>query len=252
MEGTTIQTPNLRCAALSDVGRVRSKNEDRYLVDAEHQLFVVADGIGGHFAGDLAATAVVEVLPGQMARMLRDRTERLGDEVAQKVVAEVGRLSRKIRCETQDEPGLSGMGATVVLALIRGMQALLVHLGDSRAYLFRNGRLEQLTRDHSLVELLIDAGSLSPENARSHPAAGQLTRYVGMEGDAVPDARIVDLQPHDQLLLCSDGLSGMLDVEILRNMLAREETPKDACRQLVDAANAAGGKDNITVVVVSV
>jgi protein phosphatase len=248
----TIETPNLRCAALSDVGRVRAKNEDRYYVDAEQQLFVVADGVGSHFAGEVAASAVVEMLPRQLEETARNRKRRLDDKVAQAVVTEVARLSRQLRRETQDEPGLAGMGSTVVLALVREMQALVVHMGDSRAYLFREGQLDQLTHDHTLVALLVQAGKLSPEDAPSHPASGRLARYVGMEGDACPEAQIVDLQPRDQLLLCSDGLSGMIETEVIREILAGNKDPKDACRHLIEAANAAGGKDNITAVLVAV
>lgn len=247
-----IETPNLRWAALSDVGRVRGKNEDRYFVDADYQLFIVADGVGGHSGGDLAAQAVIEMLPRQVQKAVGEYTKLEDPGLAEEVANRVARLSRTIRDETQGEPGLEGMGTTVVFALIRGMQALLVHLGDSRAYLLREGQLCQLTQDHTLVQLLVSSGEVSEQDARSHPAAGQLTRCVGMEGEALPDAQIVDLRPGDRLLLCTDGLSNMLDVQAMESILTREHDPEKSCKELVDRANAAGGRDNITAIVIAV
>jgi protein phosphatase len=241
----------LKWAGLSDVGRVRSANEDRWFVDPQRQLFIVADGMGGHLGGELAARIVVEVLPRQLRKVVGDEVALKGSDVLQKVTHQVRRLSQRVRVETAGEPGLAGMGATLVLALVRGLQTLVVHLGDSRAYLLRGGRLTQLTRDHSLVQALIDHGAISSRDARAHPAASQLTRYVGMEGDALPDAQIVDLRPADRLLLCTDGLSNMLDVSALEQILSGEKDPERACQALIDRANAAGGRDNVTAVVIA-
>jgi len=243
---------NLKWAGQSDVGRVRSANQDRWFADPEQQLFIVSDGVGGHFGGELAAQAVIEALPRQVQKAVGEYTRLEDPRLAEEVARRVARLSRTIRAETQGEPGMDGMGATVVFALIRGTQALLVHLGDSRAYLLREGRLCQLTQDHTLIQLLVDSGDVSEQDARSHPAAGQLTRCVGMEGDALPDTRIVDLRPADRLLLCTDGLSNMVDVEVLKDTLSSEDDPEKMCRMLIDQANAAGGQDNITAVIIAV
>lgn len=243
---------NLKWAGLSDVGRVRSENQDRWFADPAQQLFIVSDGVGGHFGGDLAAEAVTKLVPRQVQKAVAEHARLEDPRLAAAVTRGVARVSRTIRAETQGEPGLDGMGATVVLALIREMKTLVVHLGDSRAYLLRERRLCQLTQDHTLVQLLVDNGDVSERDAKSHPGANQLTRCVGMEGDALPDARIVDLRPADRLLLCSDGLSNMLDVVVLECILSGEDDPEKACKALIDRANAAGGRDNITAVVVAV
>lgn len=241
----------LKWAGLSDVGRVRAVNEDRWFADPDRQLFIVTDGMGGHMGGELAARIVVEILPRQLRKVLGDGVTLNGSNVLQQISHQVARLSSRVRAETRGEPGLCGMGATVVLALIRGRQALVVHLGDSRAYLLRGGRLTQLTRDHSLLQLLIDEGQIS-QDTRSHPAAHQLTRYVGMPVEVLPDAQLVDLRPADRLLLCTDGLSNMLDLAALQQILAARDDPQQACQTLIDRANAAGGRDNVTALVVAV
>ena len=239
-------------AGLSDVGRVRPENEDRWFADSEQGLFLVADGVGGAAAGGLAAEAVVEVLPPLLRKKL-GRIERVRDpEAVQRVVEALVELSNRLRQESEARPGMAGTGSTVVLALIRDDHALVAHMGDSRAYLARGRRLERLTRDHSLVQLLVECGEVDPARAATHPARGQLTRFVGMPDEPLPEARLVKLAPGDRLLLCSDGLTGMLDDRRLAAILARELVAADACRHLVEAANEAGGKDNITVVIVTI
>ena len=232
-------------AALTDRGRVRRRNEDNWSADPTAGIYVVSDGLGGQSAGALASQIVVETLP----LLLRKRLPRAGDlAVAADLVRGVlCELSRQVYRQTQGEPGLEGMGATVVLAVVRETQALLAHLGDSRAYWFRDGRLERLTSDHSVVQLLIDDGEISPEQARTHPARGCVTRSVGMAGEPLPECRLVELQPGDRLLLCTDGLIGMVDDRSLGQILAAEGELKTACQRLIEAANEAGGKDNITV-----
>jgi protein phosphatase len=170
----------------------------------------------------------------------------------ERLLAALVELSTQLRQESQDQPGLEGMGATVVLALIREGQALISHLGDSRAYLVRQQKLEPLTRDHSLVQLLLDCGEITAAEAAHHPARGQLTRYVGMKGEALPDVRSLKLCAGDRLLLCSDGLTGMLGADEILAILDQEPVPQAACQRLVTAANAAGGQDNITALAVSI
>ena len=237
-------------AGLTDVGRVREQNEDNWTADADQGLFIVSDGIGGHFAGALASRVVVETLPG----LLRDRLARIktlgGSKAKACVKAALCELSNRLYQQAHDEPGLDGMGATVVLALVRGSQALIAHMGDSRAYLYRDDLFEQLTRDHSIVQLLVDNDEICPEDAATHPAHGQITRYVGMEGESLPDVRLVKLRSGDRLLLCTDGLTGMLSDERILKLLIENAEPGSACRQLIDAGNEAGGRDNISVIVI--
>jgi serine/threonine protein phosphatase PrpC len=247
------QTPSLalRAACLSDTGRVRKQNEDRCLVDLERTLFIVADGIGGQQAGEVASEAVVTVLPPMieqhMAR-LNPRSARSIEDVLRSAILE---LSQNLRTESKGRLGLQGMGATVVLVWLRRGMAHLAHLGDSRIYLLRRGKLIRETEDHSVVAMLLRRKEITAEEARMHPARGRITRYVGMEGDVFADVRSIPLQHGDRFLLCSDGLSGMLTGEQIAHLLHTHTEPELACKALVEAANAAGGKDNITALVVN-
>jgi len=238
-------------AGRSDVGRVRQENEDHWFADPEMGLYLVADGMGGARAGGLASKAVVEVLP----RLLRQKLKgirHLDDPAATaQVLAALREMSDRLQNESRGKPGISGLGSTVVLVLVSDRQSLVAHMGDSRAYLLHDRRLEQLTKDHSMCQLLVDCGEITPEEMKSHPARGQLTRFVGMRDKPLPEARVAMLAPGDRLLLCTDGLSGMLSKEQLTDLLNQQSSPEEACQALVAAANEAGGKDNITVVVVS-
>lgn len=239
-------------AGLSDVGRVRSENEDRWFADPRQGLFLVADGIGGAAAGGLAAQVIVEVLPPLLRKRL-EGIQRLEDPAAtQRVRDALVELSNRLRKESQGRPSMAGAGSTIVLALVRDHHALIAHMGDSRAYLVRNGRLERLTKDHSLVQLLVECGEIAPEQAATHPAKSQLTRFVGMPDEPLPEVRLVELAPGDRLMLCSDGLTGTLDDQRLSGILNKHLVAKDACQQLVAAANEAGGKDNVTVVIAGI
>ena len=238
--------------AVTDCGRVRSVNEDAYFADPHRGLFLVSDGMGGEQAGALASKIVVEVLP----QMLRQRTEgwyKLPEsEAMEKMRVVLSELSEQVRQRTEGQPGLDGMGATAVLALVRGRRALIAHMGDSRAYLFRKGRLERLTKDHSVVQLLVDSGDISPEEAHAHPARGQLTRFVGMKGEPLPQVRDLGLELGDRLLLCTDGLTNMVGDERLSPLLAGRRSLQRACKALITAANSAEGKDNITALLIGV
>jgi protein phosphatase len=144
------------------------------------------------------------------------------------------------------------MGSTVVCALVRGNQVLIAHMGDSRAYRLRGGRLKQLTRDHSLVELLIRSGDITLEEAATHPSRGRLTRNIGMDGEPLPQTCLLKHRAGDQLLLCTDGLTGMISDEQIKTILSESSPLETRCQRLVDAANQAGGKDNVTVLLLSI
>jgi protein phosphatase len=240
----------LQAEGLSDIGQRRTSNQDNFLVDVPRGLFIVSDGMGGEQAGEIAAKAVVTVLP----QMLEPHLQRLA--VAPRRVVEltlrelVAQFSQRLRQDAADQPGLRGMGATLELVWICKEQAHLVHMGDSRVYRLRRDRLSLLTEDHSVVALLLKHGDITPQDAVDHPARGQLSRYVGIDGEVYPDVFTVPLHPGERFLLCSDGLWGMVpDREIARLLLQHAELAA-ACRALVDAANQAGGRDNITVVIV--
>ncbi len=231
-------------ACLSDRGLTHAGNEDRWHADPGQGLYVVADGM----ADERPAQMVVDRLPGLVRAKLAGVADLDDARAAHGLKEALAEVSEQVR----SRGGLGGMGSTVVLILIRGAQALVAHLGDSRAYLLRDGVLEPLTRDHSLVQEMRDRGELTAEEAAQAWNNGGPTRFAGMWGDPVADVRRLDLRPGDRLLLCSDGLTGMLADDQLRDALAGHAEPAAACRRLIDAANAAGGDDNITALVVAV
>ena len=238
-------------AGLSDRGKVRPDNQDNWFAKPEEGLFGVSDGMGGRHAGAMASRIVVETLPKLLTRALSGVTDLAQPDVAEKVLATFTQLSDEIRQRSKDRPGLDGMGATVVASVVRGGRVLVAHMGDSRAYLLRHGQLRQVTRDHTVVQLLIDAGEIRPEDAAEHPARAKLSRFVGMPGESVPDADWCDhLHAGDRLLLCTDGLTSMVGDQLISEILNAHERPDQACSELVSAANHAGGKDNITTIVI--
>jgi len=245
-------TLKLSYAGGSEQGRVRKQNEDRWTADAGQGLFLVSDGVGGHCAGALASRIVVETMPELIRARLPDKTHSLNDSAVKIVCKSVCDLCSTLQVQTEHEPGLDGMGATVVMLLIRGERALVAHLGDSRAYLLRQSRLRRLTNDHSLVQLLLDRHEIDADEAAEHPARGRLTQYVGMTGTPLPEARLVQLRAGDRLLLCSDGLTGMIaDNEILE-IMEKQANLRKTCDELILSANALGGTDNITALVIDV
>jgi protein phosphatase len=240
---------DVRSAGLSDKGKVRPANEDAFAMLSKQGLFIVSDGMGGHQAGATASEIVVRVLP----KMLQQRVSALRGN-AERAVCRALRdtivaLSQNVRQQSAGQPGLAGMGATVVLAWIRNREAFIAHMGDSRAYLYRGEKLKQLTADHSVVGILLRRREITPEEARVHPARSQISRYVGMDGLVYPDVRTLRLSSGDRLLLCTDGLTGMVSDKTIARILGRYREPEAACRSLVDAANAKGGHDNVTVLV---
>ena len=231
---------NVAYGAKSDVGRVREANEDSYLV--ADPLFVVADGMGGHIAGDVASSTAVKVIqdesgdassenPGTLSKIISDANAAIWDKA-------------------QSDPALRGMGTTCTLVLVDEDRVHIAHVGDSRAYRLRDGQLEQLTEDHTLVGRMVQEGRLSPEEAQHHPQRSIITRALGVDEDVQVDLETVELSEGDRLLLCSDGLSSMVDDGSIESVLASESDPLRAADQLIDVANEAGGDDNITVVVI--
>ncbi len=249
----------LRVAVRTDQGRLRLRNEDAVLVDHERCVFAVADGMGGHPAGDVASRVAVEHLPALIASALGSPLDAVGATLPKAAPGDVDaaleralvELNDVILAEAAQDPDHVGMGTTVVLALFTGLTAHVAHVGDSRAYLFRPGELHQLTEDDSLANALI-RGGVAPDDARHHPYAERLTQAVGTAGGIQPTVRGFELSAGDRLLLCSDGLTRMLVDARIGMILATEPDPEAASQALVDAANHAGGEDNISVVLIDV
>lgn len=239
-------------AGLTNTGQVRQQNEDRYFVDESLGVFIVADGMGGHAAGEIAAQIMVKVLPNLIHKRLRPYHDIAAPAAKQIILKLLQEFSNRLRDESARRIHLMGMGSTVMVLVIRNTRALFAYLGDSRIYLLRAGKLKLLSHDHSLVQLLLDAHEITPKEAANHAARGQITRYMGMPGQPLPDALAFNLLEYDRLLLCSDGLSDMVDCRQLKTILTEPLPPQPTCQRLIDAANLAGGRDNITAVVVDV
>ena len=225
-------------AGATDTGRKRRRNEDAYVISPP--LFAVADGMGGAQAGEIASKLAATVLEDTDSGSLSGR-ERLN--------ALFQEANKRVYDRSTADPAASGMGTTMTVALIEGNEVTIGHVGDSRAYLVRDGRLEQLTEDHSLVNELMKSGRLSPEEAETHPQRSVITRALGTDPDVAVDAFTIKAQEGDVFLLCSDGLTAMVDdAEILGVVEQNRDDLDRATKSLVSAANRGGGEDNITVV----
>jgi PPM family protein phosphatase len=222
----------------TDIGRVREGNEDCYLVDSP--LFAVADGMGGHRGGEVASQLALDTVEA-----LHTRGEgSLADQVKE--------ANRVVFRRSSEDRAVAGMGTTLTAALFDGAALQLVHVGDSRAYLLRAGSLRQLTEDHTLVNRMVKAGEITRAEAEVHPHRNVVTRVVGTEPEIPVDDQAVALLEGDRVLLCSDGLTGMLTEEQIQAILETTEDPQQAADRLIRAANRAGGVDNITAVVLNV
>ena len=239
-------TPRTRKGALTsfgsrtDIGCLRDHTEDSLVVTPP--LFAVADGMGGHAAGEVASEIAVRVL-SELAPEHPDG-EALGRaiEEANRAVIQAAREGR----------GRQGMGTTMTAAMLEGERLVIAQVGDSRAYLLHQGKLQQLTRDHSLMADMIEAGQLTPEEARTHPQRSVITRALGSDAHLHPDIYEINVETGDRLLICSDGLSGMIFDDQIENTLRRVQDPQRCASQLVNEAIAAGGHDNVTVIVADV
>lgn len=231
------------CCGISDVGLVRPANEDGFFIAREQGLLVLADGLGGHAAGEVAAEIAIASVRATVARVAeRDDPVALLDQAfaeADGAVHEHARLN----------PECNGMGATLVVALLRGDELALAHVGDTRAYHCREGTLVRLTQDHSAVGRLLRAGLLDEEAARHHPARNQIDQAIGGLRTVAPEHVRVSLIPGDVLLLCSDGLWDEVSHSDMAGILADDAPAFHLATRLVDKAIAAGGNDNATVIV---
>ncbi len=239
--------------AITDVGRVRANNEDAVTVDTARGVAVLADGMGGYNAGEVASALAVDLVVGEMARWLDEAGEVAGArELRRAMEICVDTANRAIFDAANTHAAYAGMGTTLVMAVLREGMALIGHVGDSRAYRWRGGLLEQLTRDHSLLQEQIDIGLITPEEAAASGNRNLVTRALGVEDTVLLDLREVDLQDGDQLLLCSDGLNDLVRDEEMAQVLAGADAPDAKCQSLVDLANVRGGRDNVSVIIAQV
>lgn len=225
--------------AATDKGQVREGNEDAYVVDPRLRLFAIADGMGGHQGGEVASATALEALRAAIAS---------GTSVREAI----DRANTAVFDKAEGDEELTGMGTTLTALLTSAPDVTIGHIGDSRAYLLRAGELRQVTEDHSLVEELVREGRITEEQAAVHPQRSIITRALGVERNVEPDVQVMALQIADRVLICSDGLTDMLRNSEIAAVMRRETEPTLCANALVDAANAAGGVDNITAVVVDV
>ena len=239
-----------RHAAGTDVGRVREQNEDAHFADAESGTFVVADGMGGHAAGEVASSIVAAHFsdgPDESGgvRSVGDARELLRGTLT--------RVNRAIVSDSRDNPARSGMGTTATALLLLPQGSYVIgHVGDSRAYLLRDDEMTRLTEDHTYVQQLVNRGRLSDEQARLHPRSSLLTRALGTEESVEIDLYDGSLSPGDRFVIASDGLTGMISEDELKMLVRIPVEPGELVERLIEAANEAGGSDNITVIVVDV
>jgi PPM family protein phosphatase len=237
-------------AARTDVGMIRSGNEDNFAVHAngDRGLFIVADGMGGHAAGEVASEMAVQIIERELQgiQTLDDRT------VAETVAEALRKANRNIHDRTITEVDKQGMGTTASVLLISRQKYMIGQVGDSRVYRLRDGALQQLTKDHSYVQEQVDAGFLTPEQARYHPYSNVITRCVGASPEVEPDIYAGEAKVGDLFLVASDGLTGMVDDRRLQMLLMSRAEPERKVHSLISEANGRGGLDNITAIVVQV
>ncbi|MGH7700542.1 MAG: Stp1/IreP family PP2C-type Ser/Thr phosphatase [Gemmatimonadales bacterium] len=239
---------HITSAGRTDVGVIRSGNEDSYLMVPERGIFVVADGMGGHAAGEVASEMAVRLIARELGSL-----RGLGDEqVAELMRAAIRAANSAIFQRTLTEHDKRGMGTTVTALMLYEGRFLIGQVGDSRAYLQREGKLTQVTKDHSYVQEQVDAGYLTPEQARTHPYSNVITRCVGANADVMPDVYVGAAKANDLFLLASDGLTGMLEDYQMGEVLAGADMPQRMVDELIAGANRHGGLDNITAIVVRV
>lgn len=236
---------------LTDVGLVRKSNEDSYAIrvlDDDLALAVVCDGMGGARAGNVASAVAVEAFSAAMEDALRQELPTDSAQRQELLYDACRAANRQVYQLSRSHPEYSGMGTTLVAALILPNEILVVNVGDSRCYLWSEGRLEQVTSDHSVVQALVDCGGITPEEARTHPKKNLITRALGVEEEIRCDLFRAERSRDGKLLLCSDGLSNVVTDEELKAELERLTSPEDTARTLLSLAVDQGAPDNVTVI----
>ena len=236
-----------------DTGRARSNNEDSVAVDEAHGLAVLADGMGGYNAGEVASHMATSFIIAELGRWLEVAADKATDvELRRAMDICVDNANRAIYDAANADPQYAGMGTTLVVAHVRGNELRIGHVGDSRAYRWRGNALEQITRDHSLLQEQIDAGLITPEQAAYSANKNLVTRAVGVEDSVQLETHLHELHAGDVVLMCSDGLTDMLPDSVLARLLQSHDALPAVGQAMIAAANEAGGKDNISLILIRV
>lgn len=250
-----VQTTDLhyRFCTQTDPGRVRSNNEDSVAFDQDTGLCVLADGMGGYNAGEVASSMATAFIMSEMTRWLAEAGQQANPRDVQRAIEIcIENANTAVFQAAQANDQYTGMGTTLVVGVFQKEQLLLGHIGDSRCYRLRQGALAQITKDHSLLQEQLDAGLITPEQAASSTQKNLLTRALGVEALALSEVHAHEVMPGDLYLMCSDGLTDMLSHAEISKILANAGSLEQRAQWLTDAANARGGRDNITVLLVNV
>jgi len=242
-------------ALKSDIGQQRKLNEDYcgcyFKEDSDLSLFVLADGMGGHNAGEIASKITVESILAKVSEFLDSNNECLTSDKIQELSSDaICSANTNVVSLARRNVGMQGMGTTVVMASIWENKACISHVGDSRAYLISDKKISQLTTDHSYVEELIKSGKITREEAKTHSDRNMITRAIGVEDEVTTDLDIVDFKKSDAIILCSDGLTNLIDENEILNIYLKGSNSEKICEMLLKEANVRGGYDNITVIVI--
>ncbi|MCA9084868.1 MAG: serine/threonine-protein phosphatase [Planctomycetaceae bacterium] len=243
---------SIRTGHLSITGNFRDNNEDNYVVDTDQRYFIVADGMGGQNAGEKASEMAVELIPKQLERLM-NFDGGSGDEARKAIDESVAFANSEIMAYSEVDPSVRNMGTTVVFLVRCGKRFLVGGIGDSRVYQLRDGKLTQLTRDHSLTQALLDAGTINAEEAKTHRYRNVLYRYLGTkDGSSGTNACEVEPKSGDRFFLCSDGVTDGINNDQIQTLLMASDDPQEIASMLVEAAQKGGSRDNITGIVVLV
>ncbi len=241
----------LDMASCTDRGRMREHNEDALACDAVAGVAVLADGMGGYAAGEVASGAAAAQVAAELARLKAEYPVLSPADMMQAMHDAIRRVNTQIYRAARKDPRYTGMGTTLVAAAFTGQVAVIAHAGDSRAYLLRDGRLRRMTKDHSLLQERIDLGLIRADDPAGDAVRNLITRALGVDPLLEPEIGVHGMRDGDRVLLCSDGLSDMIsDARIEQVLLQHAEDPQQAARELVEQANAAGGRDNISVILI--
>ncbi len=237
----------IECGACNDQGKIRTSNEDQYLANAQKKIFLVADGMGGHAAGEVASQMAASTIEESLSKSeLSTDPEAILQQAVQDANIRVYNAQR-------NHPEYRGMGSTLTILTFLENRYYIAHVGDSRAYLFRNGNITQVTRDHSVVWQLYEENLIAKEDLSRHPRKNLITRSIGTQPQVEADIQGNQVFENDIFLLCSDGLTDVLsDMQIQQFLTMNGKTPQEISEMLIEAANAGGGPDNITVVIVRI
>ncbi len=242
----------MNIGVLTDIGKVREINEDNYcIVNEGLHLYMVADGMGGHNAGEVASLLAIQKIKEHMIKYISTEIVELDEEEVKGILFEAfNRANKEILSRGKEDGQCDGMGTTATLTLKVNDKLFIGHIGDSRAYLVRNNEIQQITQDHSLVAELVRRGSISEREAMKHPQKNVITRALGTDEQIKVDIFTKDLKPFDIIVLCTDGLSNFVDKYEIEKTVLEIDDCDECCRTLVSLANQRGGYDNITIIVI--